>query len=68
MPRQRVDYSIQPYNFPQDHHGRLKRFQEQSGPSWSEIARRSGTYRYTVWCWQEGRGRPNMEHMIAGPA
>ena len=65
MPRQRVDYYIQTYDFPEDFPERLKRFQEESGLSWSEIARRIGTYRYTVWRWKEGRGRPNMEHMMA---
>ena len=44
---------------------RLRRFQELSGLSWSEIARRIGTYRYTVWRWKEGMGRPNTEHMMA---
>ena len=42
-----------------------RRFQELSGLSWSEIARRIGTYRYTVWRWKEGMGRPNTEHMMA---
>ena len=37
----------------------------ESGLSWSEIARRIGTYRCTVWPWKEGRGRPNTEHMMA---
>ena len=43
----------------------LKRFQEESGLSWSEIARRIGTYRPTVWRWAEGRVRPNVKHMMA---
>ena len=65
MPRQRIDYNIPTYNFPEDFPERLKRFQVESGLSWSEIARRIGTYRYTVWRWKEGRGRPNTEHMMA---
>ena len=65
MPRQRIDYNIQIYDFPDDFPERLKRFREESGLSWSEIARRIGTYRYTVWRWKAGRGRPNMEHMMA---
>ena len=65
MPRQRIDYNIPTYNFPEDFPERLKRFQVESGLSWSEIARRIGTYRYTVWRWKEGQGRPNTEHMMA---
>ena len=65
MPRQRIDYNIPTYEFPGDFPERLKRFQVESGLSWSEIARRIGTYRYTVWRWKEGRGRPNTEHMMA---
>ncbi len=65
MPRQRVDYNIQTYGIPGDFPERLRRFQGQSGMSWSEIARRIGTYRHTVGRWQKGRGRPNMEHMMA---
>ena len=55
MPRQRIDYNIPTYNFPDDFPERLKRYQVESGLSWSEIARR----------WKEGRGRPNTEHMMA---
>ena len=65
MPKQRIDYNISTYEFPDDFPERLKRFQVESGLSWSEIARRIGTYRYTVWRWKEGRGRPKTEHMIA---
>ena len=35
------------------------------GVSWSEIARRLGTYRNTVWRWAEGRARPNYQHRKA---
>ena len=65
MPRQRTNYDRSTYGFPDDFPERLKRFQELSGLSWSEIARRIGTYRYTVWRWKEGMGRPNTEHMMA---
>ncbi len=65
MPRQRIDYNIQTYEFPEDSPERLERFQRESGLSWSEIARRIGTCRYTVWRWKDGRGRPNTEHMMA---
>ena len=57
--------SQDPSAFPGDFPERLKRFQKESGLSWSEISRRLGTYRHTVWRWKEGRGRPNAEHMIA---
>lgn len=65
MPRQRNDYNRDTYDFPDDFPQRFMRFQEESGLSWSEIARRIGTYRHTVWRWKEGRGRPNAEHMMA---
>ena len=65
MPRQRIDYNIQTYNFPDDFPERLKRFQRESGLSWSEIARRIGVYRHTVSRWVRGRTRPNSEHMMA---
>ena len=55
MPKQRNNYyGRSTYGFPADFPERLKRFQEESGLSWSEIARRIGTYRYTVWRWKEG--------------
>ena len=65
MPRQRIAYNIQTYEFPDDFPERLKRFQTEFGLSWSEIARRLGTYRHTVGRWKEGRGHPNMAHMMA---
>ena len=65
MPRQRTNYDRSTYGFPDDFPERLKRFQELSGLSWSEIARRIGTYRYTVWRWKEGRARPNYQHRKA---
>ena len=48
MPRQRTQYRRRTYDFPDNFPERLKRFQEESGLSWSEIARRIGTYRHTV--------------------
>ena len=65
MPRQRNNYFRDVYDFPDDFPERFKLFQVESGLSWSEIARRIGTYRHTVWRWKEGRGRPNVEHMMA---
>ena len=65
MPRQRTDYNIRTFEFPDDFPERLKRFQRESGLSWSEIARRIGVYRHTVFRWANGRTRPNFEHMMA---
>ena len=39
MPRQHTRYNRRTYVFPEDFPQRLKRFQEESGLSWSEIAR-----------------------------
>ena len=61
MPRQRTHYSRRTDDFPQ----RLERFQEESGLSWSAIARRLETYRHTVWRWAEGGVRPNHQHRKA---
>ena len=48
MPRQRIRHSRDIHELPDDFPERLKRFQEESGLSWSEMARRIGTYSYTV--------------------
>ena len=50
---------------PQDFPERLGRFKEESGLSWSEIARRLETYRHTVWRWWKAGVRPNQHHMKA---
>ena len=42
MPRQRTQHSRITYALPDDFPQRLERFQEESGLSWSEIARRIG--------------------------
>ena len=65
MPRQRIYYRRSTYELHDDFPERLKRFQEESGLSWSEIARRLGTYRHTVWRWAEGKARPNYPHRKA---
>ena len=65
MPKQRLDHFIQPYQFTDDFSDRFKRFQKESGLSWSEIARRIGTYRHTVSRWVNGSNRPNTEYMMA---
>ena len=65
MPRQRTNYSRRTYVIPDNFPQRLRRFQEESGLSWSEIARRLGTYRHTVGRWADGGVRPNQHHMRA---
>ena len=65
MPRQRIHHSRVTHQVPHDFPERLKRFQEESGLSWAEIARRLGTYPHTVWLWKEGKFRPNQHHMKA---
>ena len=65
MPRQRTHYNRITHPLPEDLPQRLERFQRESGLSWSEIARRLGTYRNTVWRWKEGRARPNKHHLNA---
>ena len=65
MPRQRIHCRRRTYDFPNDFPQRLKQFKEESGLSWSEIARCLGTYRHTVWRWTEGGVRPNAQHMVA---
>ena len=65
MPRQRIDYNIPTYEFPDDFPERLRRFQEESGLSWAEIARRLETYGNNVWRWKEGLARPNKYHRKA---
>ena len=65
MPRQRIYYNIETYEFPDDFPQRLMRFQEESGLPWAEIARRIGAYPHTVWRWKEGLGQPNARHLIA---
>ena len=65
MPRQRTHHSRRTYVVPDDFQERLRRFQEESALSWSDIAPPPGTYRHTVWRWAEGRVRPNRKHRRA---
>ena len=65
MPRPRIDHSRTVYVLPPDFARRLKRLQEESGLPWAEIARRIGTYPYTVWRWYEGGVRPHFQHQMA---
>ena len=65
VPRQPTHYTRRSYVFPDDFPERLRRFREESGLSWSEIARRLEIYRHTVWRWAEGGVRPNHQHRKA---
>ena len=53
------------YVIPDDFPQRLRRFKEESGLSWSEIARRLGTYRHTGGRWCRAGVRPNQHHRKA---
>ncbi len=61
----RTHYSRRTYTIPDNFPERLRRFQEESGLSWSEIARRLGTYRHTVGRWWKAGVRPNQHHTKA---
>ena len=65
MPRQRIHHTRETYGFPDDFPERLVQFQEESGLSWAEIARRLGIHPYTMRRWVLGRARPSMRHMMA---
>ena len=65
MPRQRIEYRRISYAFPEDFPLRLERFQQESGLSWAELARRLGTYPHTLWRWRNLGVRPSAEHMLA---
>ena len=65
MPRQRVYYNREAYEFPCDFPQRLEMFQKASGLSWREIARRIGAYPHTLWRWRKLGVRPSAEHLMA---
>ena len=65
MPRHQIDHSRTVYVLPADFPKRLKSLQKQSGLSWAEIARRIGTYPYTVCRWHEGGVTPHYQHQMA---
>ena len=62
MPRQRIHHRRDTLERPEYFPERLRRFQEESQMSWSEIARRLETYRNIVWRWKECLARPNKQH------
>ncbi|MYC37380.1 MAG: helix-turn-helix transcriptional regulator [Chloroflexi bacterium] len=55
MPRQHTHHSKVAHDFPDDFPHRLAKFQEASGLSWAEIARRLGTTPYAISRIPEGR-------------
>ena len=65
MPRQHTRHSRIVYVFPEDFPQRLERFKEESGLSWAELARRLGTYPYTVDRWRNKGMRPHFRHLMA---
>ena len=65
MPRQRIDHSGIVYVMPDDFPQRLRRLKQESGLTWAEIARRIGTFPYTVWRWVEAGVRPHWRHQMA---
>ena len=65
MTSSRIDHSRIVYVMPPDFPERLKRLKKESGLTWAEIARRIGTYPYTVHRWKEGQGRPHFWHRTA---
>ena len=65
MPRQRTHHSRITHVFPDDFPQRLVRFKAESGLSWVEIARRLGTYPYTVNRWWKEGVRPHFRHLMA---
>ncbi len=67
MPRQHTHHGRSGNTgvFLQDFPQRLERFQEESGLSWAEIARRLDVYPHTLWRWRKAGVRPDTEHMMA---
>ena len=65
MPRQHTRHSRIVYVFPDDFPQRLERFEEESGLSWAELARRLGTDRETVRRWRDKGVRPSTQYYAA---
>lgn len=64
MPRQRLVHRRAVHVFPEDFAESLERIKEESGLSWSELARRLGTNPLTVRRWRQG-AHPNAHHLFA---
>ena len=65
MPRQRTHYNRIPRSLPDDFPQSLAWFQQQSGLSWAEIARRLGTNPITVRRWWKHGARPSYQNLMA---
>ena len=65
MPRQRVDHSRRVYVVPDDLPERLKLLMEEADMSQAELARRLGTYPYTVKRWTKNGVRPHYQYQMA---
>ena len=65
MPRQRIDHSRRVYVVPDDLPHRLLRFMEEADMSQAELARRLGTYPYTVKRWTKNGVRPHYQYQMA---
>ena len=65
MPRQRTDHSRRVYVVPDDFPQRLKRLMEEADMSQAELARRLGTYPYTVKRWTNKGVRPHYQYQMA---
>ena len=65
MPRQRVEYGGIVYIVPGDLPRRLRRLKEESGLTWTELARRIGIIPYTIYRWVEYGVRPHFRHQLA---
>ena len=65
MPRQRTNHSRRVYVLPDDFPQRLRRFGEESGLSWAEMARRIETYPLTIRRWRDDGVRPTQRHQLA---
>ena len=65
MPRQRTHYNRVAHAIPDDFPQRLVWFQQQSGLSWAEIARRLGVDPVTVRRWWKRGVRPSYRHLMA---
>ena len=62
MPRQRIHHRRDNLDIPDDFPERLRRLQEGSQMSWSEVARRLETYRNIVWRRKVGFAWPDKQH------
>ena len=65
MPRQRTNHSRRVYVLPDDFPQRLRRFGEESGLSWAEMARCIETYPLTIRRWRDDGVRPSQRHQLA---